>query len=338
MIAEPKFTLPLLNYIIKDLQLSNHRFLIVNQDDCCQIEHKNVVLLTHPLRFRLISNFIKFYKEIISADKIIAHAAPMSFFFIFIPWKLKHVIWVIHGGVDIPLSRGFKNLYQFINFIFKKNVGYHLSHIEEDSKYVNNLISSNAKFLYSPTYLSNVIKQLKDENQFLRRESFVERIVLVGNSSDPSNNHKEAFEKLLNSQLIPNSVVSILSYGIYDEYRVETIKLGYELFGKKFTPITDFMTIDTYLKLLDKVNLVVFNHKRQEAMGVTIQLLSLAKPIFFNPESPAYKSFTKRGYKVFSIDNLSDFRNIECVDLSINRQLLLNEYSIEVLNTFYRSL
>lgn len=338
MIAEKKFTLPLVDFIVNDLKLKNHRFLILNHENIYQNKNDNVVLLTSPLRKNLLINLFRFCKEVLKSDKIIAHAAPLSSFFILFPWKHKSVIWPIHGGIDIPTSNKSKTIFEFIDTKFKKSIGFHASHIEEDSIYTNKVLSSKAKFLYSPMYLSNTINLLKDEDAFLFKEGFKNKIVLVGNSTDPSNNHLQAFHILNKSKLKPKEVVSILSYGIFEDYKLNVIEHGKIIFGSNFKPITEFLDLNQYLELLNKIDFVIFNHERQEAMGVTIQLLSLGKPIFFNEKSSAFKSLKRRGYQVFFLGELDRYIDVSILDLRKNRELLMKEYSIDILKSFYSQL
>jgi hypothetical protein len=338
MVVEEKFTLPLISYIIDDLKLCNHRFLILDNKNICEISSNNIVTLSHPIRKYFVINFFKFINEVFLADKIIVHAAPLSYFFILVPWKLKNVIWAIHGGIDIPDINNSKGILPKIDTIYKRKIGFHTSHIEEDSIYVNEILSSKAKFIYSPMYLSNVVNILKDENDFLYNKKSKNNIVLLGNSTSPYNNHLDAFNKLFLSDLSVKFVFSFLSYGKYNDYKNDVIKKGFEIFGNKFTPITEFLELNQFLELLNKIDLAILNHERQEAMGLTIQLLSLGKPIFFNSESPAYKSFKRRGYLVFSLNELDSFKDIKSLDLRGNRKLLLKEYSKDVLNSFYNNL
>jgi dTDP-N-acetylfucosamine:lipid II N-acetylfucosaminyltransferase len=343
MQGDKKFNLPLLEYILYDLKLDNHKFLIFDCDRNYKISrNKNIIILSEPVFENFFINLFKFYKQIISANVIFAHSAQLSYFFVFFPWKFKCIIWPIWGGNDLPsenkltTARGIiKNK---IDNFFKRNVRFHATHIEEDSIYANKVLSSNAKFIFSPIYLSNVTIRLKTSENFLLKNGFKQKCVLVGNSNDPSNNHFSAFEKLSLSGLNPINVISILSYGNFEDYKINVIRKGIELFGSAFKPITHFMKLNEYLDLLDEVDFAIFNHDRQEGMGVAIQLLSLGKPVFFNPRSPAYCSFVRRGYKVFSIDDLQIFKQILVLDLSLNRDLLKVEYNLDCLNSFYRNI
>jgi hypothetical protein len=339
MVADEKFTLPLIKYLINDLRLKNHRFLIVDlNQNASLIKNENLVTLTCPLRYNLIGNFFKFILEVSKADKIITHGAPLSYFFILCPWVLSKVFWAIQGGIDIPNTIISNSFAENINIKFKKRIRFHVSHIEEDSEFVNRTLGVQAKFIYSPTYLSNVTKSIKREAEFVYNKGFYSSNILVGNSNDPSNKHIQVFDLLMTCDLKPAAVYSILSYGIYSEYKKQIVEEGFKRFGKNFISVTEFMGLDEYIKLLDKIDYVIFNHERQEAMGATIQLMSLAKPIFFNPVSPAYISFKRRGYNVFSNQELRNFEKINSVDLRCNRDLLIRDYSIDNLNSFYINL
>jgi dTDP-N-acetylfucosamine:lipid II N-acetylfucosaminyltransferase len=343
MQGDKKFNLPLLEFILYDLKLDNHKFLIFDCDRNYKIpRHKNIITLSEPVVNNFFINLFKFYKHIISANVIFAHSAQLSYFFVFFPWKFKYVIWPIWGGNDLPsydkplTARAIvKNK---IDNFFKRNIRFHASHIEEDSIYANKVLSTKATLIFSPVYLSNVSNRLKRSEDFLYKNGFTQKCVLVGNSTDPSNNHFSAFEKLYLSGLNPLNVISILSYGDFDDYKNNVIKNGIELFGSAFKPITHFMRLNDYLNLLDEVDFAIFNHDRQEGMGVTIQLLSLGKPVFFNPRSPAYCSFVRRGYKVFSIDDLQLFKQILGLDLGVNRDLLKVEYNLDCLKSFYKNI
>jgi dTDP-N-acetylfucosamine:lipid II N-acetylfucosaminyltransferase len=342
MVADNKFTLPLVNYILNDLKLNNHRFLIFESSVKCSFVSKNIICVNYPNSFDLFKGFYPFCKEFLNADVVVSHGGQVSFYFIFFLNRLKKVIWLIHGGIDLPKMNKSKGLKQVIKRgienLVKKNAGFYSTHIEEDSWIAKKILGSNSGFVYSPMYLSNVSEKLKEPKDFIYQEGFVSKTVLVGNSTDPHNNHLDSFNKIADSGLDPKLIVSILSYGVFKEYSEGVIREGFDLFGSKFKPIAEFLSIEAYLELLDSVDFVVFNHERQEAMGATIQLLSLAKPIFFNPKSPAYNSLKRRGYKVFSIDDLKNYREVKMLDLRVNHKLLKEQYNKQLLQTFYLNL
>jgi hypothetical protein len=339
MVKEPKFTLPLINYLTKDLKLTSHRFVIIaSANDNLNIDNENIIELKSPLRKHLFSNLYKVIKEIFFADKIISHGAQFPFFYFLVPHKIKKVLWVIYGGYDIPVFPRDKKLSKLLDILFKKLIKTHVSHIEEDSDLVNKVLNKKSKFIYSPVYLSNIVSVPKSQEDFIYIKGLRNQNILVGNSADPSNNHIEAYKKILSMELNPTTIFSVLSYGNYPDYINEVIKFGAMNFADAFQPITHFMKYSEYLDFLEKIDFVIFNHSRQEAMGVTIQLLSLGKPIFFNPNSPAYKSFIRRGYRVFNLDEIDLVLRMEVLDLTINRELLQKHYSLETLNSFYKTL
>lgn len=341
MIPEKKFTLPLKNHIINELKLSNHFFLFfIHKNRLHSLpKDKNIEYIYLPFRNFIFLNVKTFLHAILHSNKIIFHAAPLAYLFILVPWKIKKIIWVFHGGIDIPCNYSINTLFiDKISLFVKKKIKYHCGHIKEDSDLINSSLNANGNFIFCPAYLSNTWNKIHLSDKFIYSKGFQNVNILLGNSTSPENNHFESFQILINSQINPKNVISFLSYGDYIEYRNYIIKIGIEYFGERFLPITNFMSIDKYLEFLENVDCVIFNHNRSEATGITIQLLSIGKPIFFNPESSVYKSLIKRGYIVFNIYDLYKFKNIKTVDLRKNRKLLLQEYSIKRLNSFYMDL
>lgn len=342
MIGDNKFTLPLVSFLTKDSKFNNHRFLILETTVKSPFKNENVINEKYPSIFNFFKGFISFIREFKNADVVISHGAPVPYYFIFFFHRLRKVIWVIHGGIDLPNNKNPENFKQLIKKLIdqgvKRNIGFHVTHIQEDSGYANSVLGSSVEFLYSPIYLSNVSQRLKESKDFIYNGGFTGKKVLAGNSTDPHNNHKDLFKKIAISDLKPAGVYSILSYGMFKEYTSEVITEGFSLFGSKFVPMTEYLELPEYIKFLDSIDFAVFNHERQEAMGVTIQLLSLAKPIFFNSKSPAYKSFKRRGFVVYSIEDLGLFIKRDSVDLRINRKLLMKQYSQGMLESFYFNL
>ena len=157
----------------------------------------------------------------------------------------------------------------------------------------------------------------------MRRES-TEGKDLIENS----NNQFLEFDKLKNREI---NIYCPLSYGNYPEYKEKVINEGKRIFHSKFTPILKFMSREEYDKFLNKVDVVVFNHNRQEAMGVTISLLGMGKIIYMNEETTSYKSLKDRGFSVFTNEQILNDGLFKFRDVSNNLILVQSYYSPEVL-------
>jgi dTDP-N-acetylfucosamine:lipid II N-acetylfucosaminyltransferase len=339
LVFDRKFTLPLVSHLVDQLNLQNHLFIILDYNDIFKIKNnKRIIILKKKYFLDYFINYLKLFYYSFYSDLILAHALPLPLYFLLLPWKLNSIMWIIHGGIDIPTSSKSVSYRMRLELFVKRKIKYHITHIAEDSSYINKILNINASHIYSPMYLSNVYSRLLEKNKFKYNKSIQFSNILVGNSADPSNNHEEVFKIIINNNIIPHKIFSILSYGNYELYKKSIIEKGINLFNDKFIPILNFMETDEYLKFLNRIDFALFFHERQEGMGVTIQLLSLGKPIFFNSISPAYISFKRRGYKVFDINEINKFINITTIDLSINRELLKKEYSIDTLNNFYKYL
>ncbi len=122
-----------------------------------------------------------------------------------------------------------------------------------------------------------------------------------------------------------------LSYGIFLEYRDKVIKMGKDLFGEKFVPMTEFMKLDEYLFFINTIDLAIFNHKRQEAMGVILHLLYYGKVVYMNKNSTSFKSFKCRGFKVFDNDLIKTDGLFTKRDVYNNPEMVYAYYNYKIL-------
>jgi dTDP-N-acetylfucosamine:lipid II N-acetylfucosaminyltransferase len=128
--------------------------------------------------------------------------------------------------------------------------------------------------------------------------------IQVGNSADPTNNHIEVFEKLAIYKHKNIKVYVPLSYGGNPEYAQKIISVGNDMFGDKFIAMTDFMSFDNYLDFLADIDIAVFNHNRQQAMGNAITLLGLGKKVYIRNDVTPWEMFEERGIKVLDVANI----------------------------------
>lgn len=74
----------------------------------------------------------------------------------------------------------------------------------------------------------------------------------------------------------------------------------------------DFIPFEKYLEFLGQIDIAVFAHKRQQAMGNTISLLGLGKKLFLRSDTTQWQYLVDLGVKVF------DFRHLDLLKLDVN--------------------
>ena len=326
-----KFTIPLCKFLKSQFKDHEHKFLFIRKPEDLDIDFTTVQYLGSPHKFHIISNTLKVFKLYKKSNKIIYHGLPILYYLKLFPWFTYKVMWVIYGGSDfgtsaerINPSKKTKEKYRIL-----KKIKYHITHIEEESRLINQVISSNSTFIYSPMYLSNV-STFSLSNKDSSREKDIK--ILLGNSGDPSNHHIETLELLKNTINDNYKIFCPLSYGNDLAYIDNVIKYGKNMFGNKFVPMLEFMPINDYRAFLSSIDIAIFNHDRQQAMGVTISLLKLEKIIFMRSSIESYKSLKRRGFKILDINNIDKIKHLNKLDTSVNRTLVEKYYSVDQLN------
>jgi hypothetical protein len=121
--------------------------------------------------------------------------------------------------------------------------------------------------------------------------------ILVGNSGDPANEHEWVFRALARFRAENLRVVSPLSYGD-PGYVASVIALGRELFGERFTPLTDFLPPEQYAAIIRDTDAAIMNHGYQQALGNIIALLMMGKKVYVRSDTTPYRYFNDLGVPV----------------------------------------
>lgn len=326
-IATPdKFTLPLCKLLTSNHEFNNHKFLFISDQFDKEIHNSDSIsFLSSPIRNELIKNLFSFYKQCKEAEIIIMHNGSGSILFNIFPWFTKKMAWVINGAELYGFTNKDNNNRAF-KFVLKR-AKVHFTHIEGDSILANKLLGSKAVFHYSPMYLSNVVNT-SDFNPTLIKGKVK---IMVGNSTSQNNDHISILQNLKKFEENIEYIICPLSYGRYLDYKENVKEEGYKLFGDKFQTIEGFMSMDKYIDLLKGVDIAVFNHWRQEAMGVTLSLLSLGKIVYVNPGTTSYSSLVNRGFKIYDNNLLFDEGPLIQRNVQENKLLLEKYYSLNKL-------
>ncbi len=273
--------------------------------------------------------------EMHKADKIIIHGLfdlKTLVILFFMPWLLKKCYWVIWGGdlyvYQLEKSNWKRKVIGFFRRPVIKNMGHLVTYIKGDVDLARKWYGAKGEYHECLMYLSNTYKTLDVPNTQSDKIN-----IQIGNSADLSNNHIEILNKLLPFKDENIRIYAPLSYG--DQIHAnKVIAKGKELFGDKFIALTDFMPFDQYLSFLGGIDIAIFNHKRQQAMGNTITLLGLGKTVFIRSDTTQWQLFKDKNIEVlntldFELNYIKDLeKNIKNTADYFSKETLIEQYKL----------
>jgi dTDP-N-acetylfucosamine:lipid II N-acetylfucosaminyltransferase len=335
IVTNEKFANPFYNLIKENFNQDEHLFIYLSgsPESLYAIpKFKNVVNLNK--KFNKFYNYLKL-RSILqsyfrSADKIIVHglfSKNLIYFFYFNKQFLSKSFWIMWGGdlYPSPHDSRKKNILRSLKKLIIKKVkggffGY-ITYIKGDFELAKNLFNAKGESYESFSYLSNVFKPMP-LSVFVANNI---KTILVGNSAHQTSNHEDVFKKLNILKDQNFKVICPLSYGSKSHAK-KISELGFHFFGERFVPLMDFMSLDDYLKILAKVDIAIFAHKRQQAMGNTVNLLGMGKTVYMNSDVTHYSFFKELGVTIFDYDNL----RLDLLDkksANKNRHIISNYFS-----------
>lgn len=116
--------------------------------------------------------------------------------------------------------------------------------------------------------------------------------IQIGNSATLTNNHFEVLKNLSRFKEENINIFIPLSYGNM-EYAERVVSYGKEIFGDKFIPVQNFMSLDEYCRFLYNMDIAIFDMKRQQALGNILMQMRMGCKIYLNRESLLWDYFTK---------------------------------------------
>lgn len=295
-------------------------------------------------------------------DSIILHSFNINFARFVRRIKHERVYWIEWGAdlyVKLLAPRGYRLFYE-------DDTDWRFSHVR-----IPRLLYRCVKWLYGKYYINQVVPALKYvkyfvpdsmEDEYPLLLSFYPELshlayanfyyypidevvqpemmqikelgdnVVVGNSSSVSGNHKEAFEFLSGLELGNRKVIVPLSYGNmrYAEY---VKKCGNSLLGNSFKPITEYLPLYEYNKLLSSSHVFIYPNYRQEGVGNILASLYMGGKVFLNKLNPLLPFYKKLGLTIFDMDELSDDairHHLTTEQINKNREVLMRSYSKEL--------
>ena len=294
-----KFIGPYIQFIKENFDISEHTFLIIEKSgkrdglpDFESIKHISV---------SVIGEYLKFSKEIKSyiqkADKIILHGLfiPNLVFYLFFNKKfLEKCYWVINGGdlyyYQYDNKRLWNKFYEFFRKgVIKKIYGF-VCLTQGDYTIAKKMYDTKAKE-YFGMYINPVTKQYLDN---IPTNSLKDSInIQIGNSADLSNNYFELLDMLEKFKDENIKIFAPLSYGD-KEHAIKVKEYGEEKFGKKFVAMLNFLDPQKYAEYLGRIDILIFNHKRQQGLGNIYATVYLGKKIFIRSDISSWDFFENK--------------------------------------------
>ena len=337
--AANNFTATHLELVESHFIPSEHRFYLFDSIATENFTEKENVTVFKPCGFSAL-HYLAIVAYAIRSKKIILHGLTDIYVIAILrifPSLLKKCYWIIWGADLYYFAHSGSPWKQVVTANLRryviKRIGQLVTYISGDVEFARREYGAQGAHLECLMYISNVADHQSFSTPPAQNQHQAAMTILVGNSADPSNNHREAFGKLLPFKNFNIEIYAPLSYGD-KTYAREIAQLGRDWFGEKFHPVTTLLTLDEYLNLLRRVDLAVFNHKRQQAMGNTISLLGLGKTVYIRSDVSQWRLFKSKGIMVLNIDDfdLSTLakedkdRNVSLIKSNFNYQSLVDQY------------
>lgn len=276
-----KFTDPYIDFVNRNFEPNDHLFLIIGKGIDAKItKRENVKKISKDLKSLLL-----LIKEMYKCEKIFLHGLFFKKIVLMLfmqPWLLRKSNWIVWGG-DLYWykyrEKSFKsNLYEWVRRFVIKNMGELTTLVKGDYELAKKWYDVKGKY-YNGIYINPIKLEYLTTIKILNSGNKQTVNIQIGNSADPSNNHFQALDLLKRFKKENINIYVPLSYG-NREYALEVVNYGKEIFGDKFKPLLDFLNPKEYSQYLASIDIAIFGHERQQALGNIFALLYLGKKVY----------------------------------------------------------
>jgi len=332
-----KFIPAFIDFVEQHFDFNQHIFFVMGDAIKYPIKKRQNIFFAENNGISKIITPILLAQYMNSAEKIILHSLldfqVVQLLFLQ-PWLLKKCYWVMWGW-DLYIyqlgERGWKwHTKEFFRRPVIRNMGHLVTFIKGDFDLAQRWYGAKGQYHECFMYPSNLYKKYD-----LQPKVHTTLNIQVGNSAHPTNNHLEVFERLKPYKEQNLKIYAPLSYG-QQAYAQEVMEAGRALFGDKFIPLTDFMPFEDYLMWQADIDIAIFAHKRQQAMGNIITLLGLGKKVYMRSDITPWQLFSSIGVKLFDfehfdivpIDELTRSENRRRIKLYFSKEGLINQLNL----------
>lgn len=361
LMLDSVYTNNFIKTLIEQGRIKDNKILIIQYSDIKYIEErlkKDIILIKRKKGVFRISKEYKFLCSQINGEtEVYIHYLATEFVWTVIGTNAKEYNWSLWGGDFYPycnlelydnetkklidkIKKGKNNslksrFQEYVSLKLRKKaidkIDFMLTWNHFDYNMVYNQFSSKAKFKYFVYPKQNnyeLLDKLYNESENNKKNITIQ----LGNSGDYTNNHISMLRQLSKYKETNNfTILAPLAYGD-EEYIAEVIKEGKKIFGDRFQPMTGYIPLEEYYKLLNNVDVAIMNHFRQQGAGNIVTLLYLGKKIYLNKEITTYNTFKEWGLNIYNIDSIvresfNDFININKKEIQENRIMIKQKFN-----------
>ena len=292
----------------------NHSVLYLNATGTSMVRpdislEQSEIMLSDGKRIR---NLFRFFKALKKNKYVLIHSYSCLGFgmkLLLLPF-LKKIIWIEWGSdlynwknvrkakfITLPINRVIREKVYGVICIFPADV----------ETYKKTFPKSRAKVFYAP-YVGGVKSEYPEEyvyyDRLRQRKSTGEPYyILVGHSGQRHLNHLSVLEKLRAYRDENIRVVLSLSYG--DKAYIAQVKeKAIAIFGDKAIIWDTFIPAKEYYKLIERIDIAVFDTKRQAALANLYKLLFHNTKIYMNTDCPMRQFFIDKGFCIYPTDQI----------------------------------
>ncbi len=326
-----KFNHPFIKMINNNFDKEEHKFIII--DGLKEKEpyaEKNVKrYITCGRKYNKILKIIFFLIQLPvlygllffnckKSKKIYFHGLfePRIIIFLFIFRKfLKKSDWIVWGGdLYCYKKRNYnsflKKLWYKIEEHVKKNIAYVNTLAPEDYNVAKEYYNIKGKYKRALYMLEEDFLSFKLSKTQEKTEVYIQ----IGNSADPSNNHYDILNSLEKFKDKNIKIFAVLSYGD-KEYAKKVNEYGKNIFGNKFVGMLDFLSKEEYWQYMSKIDILIFNHKRQQGLANIFIASYFEKKIYIRDDISSWNYLVSdiglklNSYALIENQTFNEFRN-----------------------------
>ena len=255
-------------------------------------------------------------RSISTKDCLILHAAFFSWRFwlrlLCRPKLWKRTAWIMWGG-DINAMKAYAHhrslkgmVYLSLAKVIVPRLGAVSALAPGDYDIVREVFGAKCNNYIRAFYSGGIIlRAVVDHEQHGPNNGGAVR-VLLGNSGSPDNCHIEALDWLSRYCNQDIEVVCPLGYGGTEKYREDVVEAGQQALGQKFRPVLEMLPREKYIELLDTIDIILFNHRRQQGLFALLYLLAHGKKAYVRHDATTFSMLHDYGIVVKDSCSLPD--------------------------------